>query len=461
MSLFSMLRVGESGTKAAQYGVNTVSENIANVNTPGYARRTATQETGPSYRIGSLEFGMGARTLSAQRVVDQTLTERTRRASAGASYAESRSSHLARAEAVFADLDGAGLSPAIDRVFDSFTRLAAAPQDRTARAETLAAATDFASEISRYGTDVRNERLALNDEVRNEVDAINRITREVAELNRTIGSSDPKPNDLLDRRDALLDDLASRVDIDVLQLDDGQVSVNLRGGPGLVYETHSTPLSVQTNVNGMVEVHQLNAGADQDLTAQIRTGSLGGILATRDEDLATVEAQIDQYAFDFANAVNAVHAAGYGADGVTGRNLFTAPTQVAGAAAGMSVDAAVAGDPDAVAAATDPLLLPGDNRNATALAALKDQASVGGQTPGAGFRGVLQEMGDRLASASLSAESTGLARDQLQTMRSSLEGVSLDEEMAALIQYRTAYQAAAQVIRTADELLQETINLKR
>lgn len=461
MSLFSMLRVGQSGTRAAQYGVNVASENIANVNTPGYARRTAAQETGPSYRIGDLEFGMGAHTLNARRVVDETLTERTRRASAGASYAESRSGHLSRAEAIFSDLEGTGLAPAIDRVFDSFARLATNPQDRTARAETLASARDFAEQVNRYGTEVRNERLALNDEVRDQVDEINAIAQEVAELNTTIGAADPKPNDLLDRRDRLLDDLSSRVDVNILRLDDGQVSVSLRGGAALVHENHATALSVSTNVNGMLEVHQVSTGADRDLTGELRSGTLGGILAARDDDLGTIETQLDQYAYDFANAVNAVHAAGYGLDGVTGRNLFTAPTQVQGAAASLTVDAAVDGDPDAIAAATDPLLVPGDNRNATALAALKDQAVVGGQTPGAGFRGVLQELGDRMHSAQLSAESQGAARDHLMDLRTSLESVSLDEEMAALIQYRTAYQAAAQVIRTADELLQDTINLKR
>ncbi|NJK89597.1 MAG: flagellar hook-associated protein FlgK, partial [Myxococcales bacterium] len=109
----------------------------------------------------------------------------------------------------------------------------------------------------------------------------------------------------------------------------------------------------------------------------------------------------------------------------------------------------------------DPALLPGDNTNALSLAALRLDTFLGGQTPADSLRTLLQEFGDRAFAANASASSDGIATAQLADLRQSLSGVSIDEEMTLLMQFRQSYSAAATIIRTADELTQEIIALKR
>jgi flagellar hook-associated protein 1 FlgK len=161
--------------------------------------------------------------------------------------------------------------------------------------------------------------------------------------------------------------------------------------------------------------------------------------------------------------VNQVHRAGFGTDGVGGRDLFSPIAAVAGAAGTVALDAAVAGQPDAVAAAQDPAALPGDNRNALALADLATTAflSGGSQTPTAFWRSAVSALGSGLADAERDFELHAARLAQLTGMREAVSGVSIDEEMIELAKAQRAFEAAAKVIQTGDELLDVVLSLKR
>ena len=135
-----------------------------------------------------------------------------------------------------------------------------------------------------------------------------------------------------------------------------------------------------------------------------------------------------------------------------------------GAAAAFAVSTDIAGDPDRLAAATDPTLAAGDNRNALSLAGLAEDQSVAlGGT--ATFQGALSSMigdaGQSVRSAGLDASFAADFSNQLQALRDSVSGVSIDEEMISLAKYQRGYSASLRVVQTADQMLQELVNLKR
>lgn len=458
-----VLHIGYSGVSASNYGIRTTGDNITNVNTPGFHRRELILgAASPSLAAGRLSLGMGVSPDRVQRVIDSLLLGRLRETRSDAAAADARSSVLIRADAAFGDLRGQGMSPALDKLLGSFDSLAARPEDRLVRSQLVVDAERFAAEVSGRARDLRQIREGLNTNVQASVNEINAMTAEIASINRSVKGQSAPPNDLLDRREALIDQLADQVDIRVIDNGDGTVDVHMTSGFALVLDERSRTLTTQLGVDNLLRVLGTESGVQRDLTGSIEGGSLGGTLRARDVDISSTLQALDQFAFDFANAVNAVHTAGFGLDGVGGRNLFVPPAGGPGTAEALSVDPGVAGNPDFVAAALNPLLLPGDNANALALAGVRNNPMVpGGSTPADGLRQLLTDFADRSRTSADEVIATAATSQQLSEIRDSVSGVNLDEEMVGLIKFRQSYNAAAQVLRTADEMLSEIIALKR
>lgn len=460
MVLYDIFYIGQQALRASQYGVRTASENVSNVNTPGYHRREMVLRASSLTTRGRLRVGHGVEIETTQRIIDNTLNRRMRDAASQSASSGARSNVLARANIVFGDLLGGGVSSNLDDFFASLDFLASNPQDSTARTNVVGAAQRLTESINDYGIEIRAIQREIDPQIDAEVEEANRLAAEIADLNNKISRSVNPSNDVLDRREQLVDELSQTLGISVIPREDGSWDVALEGGYTLIAKDQVQPLTTRT-VDGKLRVEGRDGGGVRDLTGVIRRGEMGGLLKARDEDLEATLEDVNQWVFDLVNEVNTRHQAGFGLDGVGGRNLFVPPTGVDGAAAALELDPDIVADPSRLAAAGDPLLVPGDNANALSLAALRLDGFMGGQNPPDALRGVLQSFGDRAFSANASAESQGLAAAQLADLRASLSGVSIDEEMTTLMQYRQSYQAAATIIRTADELTQEIINLKR
>ena len=458
--LTSLLYIGASGLSASQNGVQTASDNVANVDTPGFRRREAVQSTRPTYSIGGFSQGAGVEVQGTKRIVDDVLDRRVQRAGSEAGFSEARAGLLQQSEAIFADLEGYGISGAVDGLFGAFDQLATEPQDAGARQRVLEAADQLSQTVSFVASELTSQQLELDRRLEENVDRINDLSASIAQLNLLIGPQSDPPADLLDKRGAAITELSSLVGVNVVESDQ-RVSVSLKGsGFGLVTDGVTRPLTASVQA-GVAVISGERSGLTEDLTDSLAGGSLTGTVEVRNVDLQASLDSVDQFAFDFANAINAVHAAGYGTDAVNGRNLFSVSATADGAGLSLAVDAAVDGQPDRIAAATDPLLVPGDNRNALAMAQLRNATLAGGETPGATVRAILSDFGTRLSTATTSLEAHTASKVYLEELQANLSGVSLDEEMTRLIQYQQSYSAAARIIRTADELMQEVVALKR
>jgi flagellar hook-associated protein 1 len=458
MVLFDIMYLGQNALFANQTGVRTTSENIANVNTPGYSRREAVFRTAATASFGGLRQGQGVRVETTRRILDGALNARARRQSSVAEGSTARANILARADVAFGDLEGGGASAALDDFFESLDILAASPQDQTARTNVLATAGRLTETLNGYGRELRLLREELNSEIRSEVSEINRLGAEVADLNRQITQSGEPSNDLLDRRDQVIGEIGSRAGVQAIEQENGLVTVVLEGGHTLVAGTKVQELAVVAN-GPLVEITGGDGGVERNLTDDIRTGSLGGTLRARDEDLAATQAAVDDFVVAFATEFNNRHQAGFGLDGVGGRDFFALPPPGVGAAEYLRLDPGLTND--TLAAAGDPTLINGDNSNALSLATLRTAAVVSGEEPGDALRGVLQDFGDRAFSSAASAEAEGFAAQQLTELRQSISGVSIDEELANLLRFQQSFAASATIIRTADELTQDIIALKR
>jgi flagellar hook-associated protein 1 FlgK len=168
--------------------------------------------------------------------------------------------------------------------------------------------------------------------------------------------------------------------------------------------------------------------------------------------------QLDTLAFDVASSLNTAHAAGAGLDGVSGRAMFVAPTQVAGAAASLEIDPGLDADADQLATGT-PGAGAGDNRGALALFAISTAAasSTGGTLSGAAL-GLVSSVGRQTADANASAAREGLVSEHLAGLRDSLAGVDIQEELTNLSKFEHASSAMTRFVSTIDGLLGDLID---
>jgi flagellar hook-associated protein 1 FlgK len=325
----------------------------------------------------------------------------------------------------------------------------------------LAAADAFAQRSSSIAETLSQTRNDPLKQAQATVAEVNARANSIAQLNRRIQAAEAQGEDaadLKDQRNNLLLDLSGMIDVRTIEGDNGALIVQ-SAGASLVDGIDARPFSVDLATDGSLRLlSSREGGVSTDVTRYLTGGSLAGIKEARDVDVFDVANKLDQLVFDVANAVNAQHAAGYGSDGASGRNLFDVPATAAGAARLISVSAAVAGNPAAIAAAGDAASVPGGSANAAALANLWHAALSGGRTASETYGDLVGGLGQRKSAVAQAVETQEAIKSQIQAMRESISGVSLDEEMVALTKYQRAYEAAGRVLSTVDELLQDLLN---
>jgi flagellar hook-associated protein 1 FlgK len=456
-SLTQLMYTARDALSAQSYGLNVTGQNITNVNTPGYVRREALLET---RALGTATTGT-VTVAGLRRATDLYIDRRELTARGSAAAASEHDNQLASVEAMFNDLGGTGMGSALDGLFASFSALSANPNDPTARAGVLGAAENFATRASSMADSLAQTKEDLLKQAQATVEQINTRATSISQLNRRIQAAEAQGEDaadLKDQRNNMLLDLSTMVDIRTIPDDKGSLIVQA-SGTTLVDGYDTRPFEINLGSDGSLRVMSTREGGPgMDVTQFLTGGKLAGIKEARDVDVFDVANKLDQLVFDVAGAVNAQHAAGYGQDGVTGRNLFDVSATVAGAARSIRLGAAVAGNPAAVAAASDLASLPGGSGNAAALANVWNTPLSGGRTAAGAYGDIVGGIGQRKSAVAQAVETQAAIKDQIQAMREAISGVSLDEEMVALTKYQRAYQAAGRVLSTVDELLQDLLN---
>ncbi len=461
-NIFNNLNTAKEGMAAGQAGLSVTGQNVANVNTDGYTRRHLVLTPRPGQ-----PFGGGVEIDGVKRYTDEFANLRLISEETLLGNAEARSEILTHVSDLFNDLDDTALGSAIDDFFGAIRVLESTPTDATARQEVLARGEELANTFNRISADIESVRQNADDLLRSSVAEINIRTETIAHLNQEIGLGlvqGVDVSDLLDQRDQLVREIAEHVDISVLEDSKQQITLMLEGGVPLVDGQNQSLLQVPGSAapgSATIEYVAIN-GQVSDITSIIEGGSMGGVIDVRDNLLPSYTADLDQLAYDFATEFNTQHAAGVGLDGVGARNFFTNLGAVAGSAGLIALNAAVDGIPEAVAAAQNLAGLPGDNRNALALAALAEQALAGGgtQTFMEAYATIVGEVGVETRRANDEASMRDTAIAHIETIRDSSAGVSLDEEMTKLIQYQRSYQASARVLSVIDSIIETLINLR-
>jgi len=456
-SLTQLMYTARDALTAQSYGLNVTGQNITNVNTPGYVKRDPLIET---RALGTATTG-SVTVAGLSRATDVYIERRELSARGSASAATEHDNQLASVEALFNDLGGTGMGSALNNLFASFSGLATNPNDPTARNAVLSAAGAFADRSNAIAGSLSDTKNDLLKQAQATTEQINQKAASIAQLNQRIVAAQAQGEDaadLKDQRNNLLLGLSELVDVRTIPDDKGSIIVQA-SGTSIVDGTDTRALSVDLAADGSLRINADNgSGGSTEVTQFLTGGKLAGIKETRDVDLFEVANRLDKLVFDVGNAVNTQHAAGFGQDGVSGRNLFDVGPTLTDAARTIRLGAAVAGNPAAVAAAGDAASVPGGSDNAVALANVFDTALPDGRTAAETYGDIVGDIGQRKSAVAQAVETQNAIKDQVQTMRESMSGVSLDEEMVSLTKYQRAYEAAGKVLSTVDQLMQTLLN---
>ncbi len=439
-----LLGLGAAGVRGYSRALQTIGDNIANAQTPGYARRS----TVFSEQIGSGQSVLyrnqiapnGVVVSGVNRAVDPWLIEDARAASSDAARSGARLNGLQAVESVLDD-GGAGVGRAMTALFNRADQLAADPSGATQRSAFLQSVDDVAATFRRTADGLSRASGGVAAAAGVTVDTLNADTQALARINdglRRARDGSTNQATLLDERDRLVDAIATALPVDVTYDARGAATLTLPGGP-LVSGPDIARVSVATGADGRLT---LSATMPTGSFAVAPTnGALSGSIDAADH-IARQRTALDGLATGFATAINTQHAAGRDAAGNPGAALFAIGTS----AADLTATALTIADVAAADAS-------GANGNALAFGNLRSDA--GGE---AGWATLVAQQSQVVASARAQDSVATSRRDGAASAREDISGIDLDREAADLVRFQQAYEASARVIQVARETMQSILN---
>lgn len=457
------------GINVSAAGMNTVSNNIANVNTKGYARQQFVQGTRAFTSAGGI--GGGVIALGISNIVDPFVERQLLNESSEFGKFEGRRLSLSNLENIFYESDDEGIGSALSQFFNSWSELSSDPANATLRRGVLESGSLLASRLNSAHTQVQNLRQNSSNAIDVKVGEINSYLQQLAQLNSAVRTApdDAGRLEVKNQRQLVLRQLSKEVNINYFENSNEEVVVQLVGtGVTLVASNQFATLSTQDNLSegGTMSINTSIAGGGSgtlDVTSFITGGTLGGQLTDRNTTFNQAITDLNNLAYQVASDVNAIHANGYGLDNTDGRAFFTPLANATGAAAAISVDAQILVDTDRIAAAQDAPSVSGvgDNRMVLQIIELQNQLRMdgGSKTYSQFFGGVVGAIGVQAGSINSNFEAQNNLLNRLEQQRENISGVNLDEEAADLIKYQRAFEGSARVLAAANEILDTLLGL--
>lgn len=443
MGTFDGIQIGSTGLQAQRRGVDLAGQNIANVNTPGYSRQrlAITADAGPvtpaihSTWDGS---GLGVRSVEVSRMRDRFLDRRAMEEGTRHAELTELADTLSSIESVFGEPGDTALSSAIADFTAAWDDVANRPDDLAARAQLVEQARTLTARIGQTERDLA----ALADLKRSETEAlvaeVNTRSQQVASMQDSIKNAlaaGIDANELLDQRDALVEEIADAVGGTVHHLDDGTVSVFV-GGVALVRGNQAYQLTAYS-AGGAMEIRSAADGSIAPVG-----GAAKGLLGAVNDVVPRYQADMVAFRDGVRDQVNGLHTTGYDLDGNAGVAFFVDTPD------GLAVNGAILADSRLVAAAASPGTL--DGSIAQRIADL--------DTLDTDYRQTVVSLGVESQSAARRVRMQEAVVNQVDAEREAVSGVNLDEELTDLVRFQRAYEANARFISAVDDLLSTLIN---
>jgi flagellar hook-associated protein 1 FlgK len=454
----SLLTMMGGALDAFQQALTVTQNNISNASTPGYARQSVNLEALPMDVASGLAGGVAAAGLDNSR--DQYAEEQVQRQTQTLGQYTAQAQTTGTIQSLFDASGTSGIAADLSSLFQSFSAWSVTPSDATARQSVIDSASTVASDVQGLANSLSQNQQQLDSGIASTTSQINTIAAQVQAYNAArVTESTPDPGQDAQLYSAL-DNLSQLTNFSAVTQADGTVTLLLGGGSPLVVGSQQYALSATSSPAGA----QILDSQGNDITSQVTSGQLGGMLDTRNRVLGSMlgdsqqTGTLNQFAFTLADTVDQILQTGTvssdpGAS--QGAALFTYGT-AADAASTLQVNPAI----------TTAQLAPVDslgnaNGNANQLAALANTTlpSLGGMSLTEYFGQIASDIGSENQTATDNQTSQQQVVAQATSLVNQVSGVSLDDEAVNVLQFQRAYQAAAQVLTAVNDCADYILNL--
>lgn len=350
----SLISIGMSGLGAAQSGLHTTGNNIANADVAGYSRQQNVQTTTGSIRYGQVFIGTGTTLADVRRVYNAFLDNQLRTSTSLNSDAASYLNQITSVDNLLSDAN-TGITGALKSFFTSLQGLSAKPNDDASRQLLLTNAEALASRFNTINAQFKEQNSNINGNLKSMTEQVNNLANTVAQLNDQIAkvaAVNGQPNDLMDQRDETIRQLSELVGIQTSQRN-GNIDITLANGQSLVLGSSVNTLSTVTSTTdpSQVSIKLSYNNTSVDVTNSLSGGEIGGLLRYRSETLVPAMNEIGRLALVMAEKMNSQLAQGIDKNGEFGAALFNdinSAAAMAGRSIAMSGNSAGSGNLDVV-----------------------------------------------------------------------------------------------------------------
>ena len=459
MSGFSSLNTAVTGLAAAQRAMDVAGQNIVNANTPGYSRQrvqlaeVATATSSSLFTGGGT--GVGGVTVAGVARIRDVFVEGAR-AAAGARQASltSQTAALTGAQQLLAEPGTTGMQATMDAFYSAWHDLANNPADVAAGSVVLQRGIAVTDQLHALANGIAGQWSTARASLQDTLTQANQAAKDLADVNSKIsaGLVAGRPvNELMDQRDLLARSLGTLIGGVATQGQDGQVSVSVNGVAIVAGATAQqfTLAGASTLGGAAADPPRLMWGTT---TVPVDSGAAAGYIAVLGTDLPSLASRVDGVAMDLRDIVNSVHTTGFAKDGSPGGNFFSGTDALS-----LTV---VPTSPDQLA--VTPTAGTVDGTIAMRIGDLSDdrvaETTLGRPGPSVQWRDLTTLLGVRVQSLKNAGEVQDSVVAAADAAVQADAGVNLDEEMTNMLQYQRAYQAAARVVTTVDEMLDTLVN---
>jgi flagellar hook-associated protein 1 FlgK len=450
-NLFTALRNTASSMGVFERAMGVVQNNVANIDTPGYAKQVLSLSAKPFDPNTGLSGGVQSGDLVSYRSVYAEESVRQQNQEYG--RASQKAQALANVEPVFTIAQNSGISAALSGFFSSVSSLSVAPNDASARQVVIDRASQLARSFNQTAASLAAESRHSQSQLASTVNSINAIASTIRDINYQRRQNYELVHDArLDAQlNTALEDLSEQVDFTTLYQPDGSVTVLLGGQTPLVLGDKMHPISVDTSGASV----RVLSESGQDITGQVSSGRLSAVLDVTKRLLPGYADQLGRIAAAVGTAVNDALRNGWDSTGNPPTvDLFSFDSS--DPAGTLSVNALRPGDlavalPNAA----------GGNGNALLLAKVGDSPILDGYNATQAYGVLAGSVGRELSDAKSNESVQELLVSQARSMRSQQSSVSLDEEAAKLLEFQRSYQAASKMFSVINEMTDSVMNLIR
>jgi len=472
---FASYEIARSGLFVSERGLFVTGHNISNVNTSGYVRQRA-EIADSRYQTtygqnGLLQVGLGADIQKIRQIRDQFLDAIYRHENTVLGYWEARDKTFQDVQAILGEPMEAGLQDALNNFYDAWQELSKDPGSLTVRALVRQRGEVLVQYINSVGEQLDRLQNNLNSEIKTCIDEINEITGQIAKLNVTISTAEltgDNANDYRDQRNALVDRLSKLADVQVYEAEDGQLDITL-GGYLLVTKNIQKKLYAgESNPGSSFYVPKLEG---TDIEVPVKSGTLKGLMESRgtaDPELSSetdivsgLKKKLNYLIRTLVEEVNKLHKSGktLGNPPSDGEDFFVAinPGRPIGLG-NIKLNDNLNDLNNIVASESGES---GDNVIALRIANLRHVPLIsdasGLLSLDEYYQSIIQDIGNGGAEAAGIYESQYKLVQSTDAARQALSGVSMDEEMANMMKFKFAYNAAARVMNIIDQMTETVV----